>query len=297
MTSDFPLLGGAPEPGQPPLPPPAGRPQPPLPRRGWAVRSAGWIIVPVGVVAYLGVLNAMLATQNPNLFPTLILIGALTVPLAVLLLAYGGGARPEGHAGLVAMTAVAGGIIGTTSAAVLEYSAMRSLPAAGLLTVGLIEEAVKVIVPLAIFLVARRHTPGMGVVLGIASGTGFAVLETMGYGFTTLLGSGGNVAAVDATLLLRGLLSPAGHVAWTGLIVWALWRTRDIPRPRAPWLTVTASYAVAVILHTAWDASTALWLHVVIAAASVAILAVLIGASHRRARVSAGNPTRGLPSH
>lgn len=250
----------------------------------WRVRLASLAVIPLGVIAYVVVVNTMVATQNPNLFPTLILIGAITVPMAVLLLAYSGGRTTEGHAGLVALTAVVGGIIGTTSAAILEYSAMRSLQAAGLLTVGFIEEAAKLIVPVAIFVVARRGTPGLGVMLGIASGMGFAVLETMGYGFSALLGSGGNVSAVDQTLLLRGLLSPAGHVAWTGLTVWALWRLGENPRPRGAAAAFVGCYLVAVALHTAWDVSNNLVVHVVIAIVSVALLVALIISSHRAPR-------------
>lgn len=250
------------------------------PRRSWLARLSGLTVLPLGVVAYVVVLNAMVSTRNPNLFPTLVLIGAITVPLSVLLLAYGGGRRPEGHGGLVALTAIAGGVIGTTSAALLEYSAMRSLQAAGLLTVGFIEEAVKLIVPVAVFLFARRHTPGLGVILGIASGMGFAVLETMGYGFSALLSSNGDVSLVDQTLLLRGLLSPAGHVAWTGLTVWALWRLGDRPRPRASIAAFVGAYLLAVVLHTVWDVSNNVVVHIVIAVASVGILVGLIISSH-----------------
>jgi hypothetical protein len=39
----------------------------------------------------------------------------------------------------------------------------------------------------------------------------------MGYGFTTLLRSHGDLPYVEAVLLIRGLASPAGHAAWTGL--------------------------------------------------------------------------------
>jgi hypothetical protein len=34
--------------------------------------------------------------------------------------------------------------------------------------------------------------------------------------------SGGNVGAAEQTLFIRGLLSPAGHAAWTGLTCWGL---------------------------------------------------------------------------
>jgi hypothetical protein len=54
-------------------------------------------------------------------------------------------------------------------------------------------------------------------------GVGFAVLETMGYGFTTLVRSHGDLPYVEAVLLIRGLASPGGHATWTGLAI-ALWR-------------------------------------------------------------------------
>lgn len=106
-----------------------------------------------GAVAYIAILNAMVATQNANLFTAVVLIGAIAVPMAVLLLAHSGGVL--GH---------------------------QEPPSSGLLTVGFIEEAATLIVPLVVFIVARRRTPGMGVVLGSASGMGFTVLETMGTG-------------------------------------------------------------------------------------------------------------------
>lgn len=52
---------------------------------------------------------------------------------------------------------------------------------------GLIEESAKLIVPLALLMLLRRPDPQAGIIIGIASGMGFATLETMGYGFTALL--------------------------------------------------------------------------------------------------------------
>ncbi|SDB80443.1 Membrane proteinase PrsW, cleaves anti-sigma factor RsiW, M82 family [Raineyella antarctica] len=252
------------------------------PRRPWWLRLSGLLVLPLGVGAYAIVLSAMLTTRNPNLFPTLLLIGAITVPLSVLLVSYVMGPRPDGHSGLVALTAVVGGAIGTTAASVLEYSTLRQMPALGMLAVGFIEEAVKLVMPLLVFLVARRRTEGLGVVLGVASGMGFAVLETMGYGFTALISSGGNVAAVDQTLLLRGLLSPAGHVAWTGMVTAALWRLGAVPPRRHAGLLFVGAFLLAVLLHTLWDGAATVALHVGIAGISVAILLGLVIPSRLR---------------
>lgn len=265
----------------PPIPAPATIP---ATVRPWYVRFAGLWVLPVGVLGYLLVLSVMVGTDNINLFPTLLLIGALTAPLSVLLLAYGLGSRPPGRAGVVALTAVVGGIVGTTAAGFLEYATLRRMPFLGMLAVGVIEEAVKLIVPVVVFLIAHLRYPRMGVVLGIASGMGFAVLETMGYGLTALVASKGNVAAVDQILLLRGLLAPAGHVAWTGLTAAALWRIGEGGKRAG--LTFVGAYLLAVLLHTLWDGTANFLVHVVIAAVSIAILVALLIASreHRGVR-------------
>lgn len=254
------------------------------PRVPWYSRLASPLILVAGIVGYAVVLQALVTTQNPNLFPTLLLIGAVTVPLAVLVLVYGLERQPTGHAGLVALTAIVGGAIGTTSAGVLEYSTLKAMPWLGMLAVGVIEESVKLIVPVIIYLVARRRTEGLGVVLGVASGTGFAVLETMGYGFTTFVESRGDVAAVDQTLLLRAMLSPAGHVAWTGLAAWALWRLGDRPRHRHARLAMALTFVAVVLLHATWDASDVVLVHVGVAVISVCALFGAVIADDLRGR-------------
>jgi RsiW-degrading membrane proteinase PrsW (M82 family) len=251
------------------------------------VRRLTWVAVLVaGVLAYLAVLRVMVDTQNVNYFPSLLLIGSITVPAAVLVLAGGGsGARPS----LVAVTAVVGGIVGTVAAGNMEYSTLRTLGVVPMAFVGIIEEGAKLLVPLAVLLLTRPRDPRGGVVIGIASGTGFATLETMGYGFQALLRAG-NVDAVDQTLLLRALLSPACHIAWTGLTVAALWRIPSARhRGRAVW-TFLGAYVLAVVLHATWDASTSLVAHVVVAGVSLVLLLVLVHRSHRRVGAAPAAP-------
>ena len=181
-----------------------------------------WIAVLVlGVAAYLVVLRTAIATQNVNFIPSLLLLGSAVVPGTVLTFAATGGRRIVVSSGLLALVAILGGIIGTVAAGTLEYDALRRLRTLPMIFVGLIEESAKLVVPLLVLLISRYRGAAAGVVIGVASGMGFATLETMGYGFTALLKSG-SIAALDSTLLLRALLSPAGHVAWTGMTAAAL---------------------------------------------------------------------------
>ncbi|MBI4900934.1 MAG: PrsW family intramembrane metalloprotease [Actinobacteria bacterium] len=223
----------------------------------------------------------MLATQNVLFFPTLLLVGSVTVPAAVLMLEYAIGQGLDGHGGLIVGTAVIAGIIGVTLAGSLE----NSLPGPQqqvFLGVAVIEELAKLVVPVVIFVVARRRTPRAGLALGIASGAGFAVLETMGYAFYALVSRGGGLAAMQETLQLRALLAPASHIAWTGMTAWALWRIGATPRRRYAPATLGVTFVVAVGLHYLWDQTEDVVTHLVLALFSVAVLVTLMVLSARR---------------
>jgi len=251
---------------------------PPTTSRG--VRRFAWVgALVAGVAAYSVVLSVMVSTQNLNFFPSLLLVGAVTVPLSVLVFALTGGRTNPPGGWVVAVTAVSGGVIGTVTAGVLEFRAVERLGAGSILLVGFIEEAAKLIVPLVVLLLTRPRDPRGGVVIGIASGMGFAVLETMGYGFQELLRAR-SVDAVEDTLLLRALLSPAGHVAWTGLTVAVLWRVASATRKGRALGAFAGAYLLAVLLHTLWDVSSSLVVHVVVVVVSVTLLLVLVHRVH-----------------
>jgi protease PrsW len=229
-------------------------------------RGGSWTwlaVLAVGAVLYLVVLRTLVSTRNPNFLPSLILLGSAVVPASVL--TYAGWSRkgPVLRLDLILLVVVVGGVVGTVGAGILEYDAMKDLGFLPMIGVGLIEETAKLLVPLALLLIVRMRDLGTGVLVGVASGAGFAVLETMGYAFSELLATNGDLAAVDDTLLLRGLLAPAGHVAWTGLAAAALWRLTGTPNGRN--LAVFAgTFAAVVCLHGAWDGFDGLWPKVVV---------------------------------
>ena len=107
--------------------------------------------------------------------------------------------------------------------------------------------------PLVFYFLGRYRSEAAGIVLGVATAMGFAALETMGYGFTSLLLSKGNLSVLDGVLLARGLMSPAGHAAWTGLVCAVPWRERlKVGYATFNW-RVGGAFATAVILHALWD--------------------------------------------
>ena len=154
----------------------------------------------------------LVATSNPIYVPS-ILLGAFLVP--VTFVAYLYERLPSWDVPLQALAVcfLWGGVLGTFVAGTLEYEVARALGLLPKLLIGLIEESAKLIVPLIFYFVGRYRSEAAGIVLGVATAAGFASLETMGYGFASWLSSKDNLAVLDEVLLVRGLTSPAGHMA------------------------------------------------------------------------------------
>ena len=214
-----------------------------------------WLQILVGgLVLFYLVERTLLATQSLNYVPSVLLLGAFLVPVAFLTYLYE--RLPEWGVPLppLAVCFVWGGVLGTVVAGTLEYDLLRDLGVFALLGVGLIEEGAKLIFPLIFYFLGRYRSEGAGILLGVSTAMGFAALETMGYGFTTLLQSGGNLGVLDEVLIARGLTSPAGHAAWTGLVCAVLWRERAKAGRAVVNGKVVGAFATAVILHVLWDA-------------------------------------------
>lgn len=224
------------------------------------IRSRWFQILVGGIILFIVTEQALKITGTLNLIPTVLLLGAFVVPLTFVAYFYGQerAIDRELHKELLPLTAAAicffiGGVLGVAAAATLEYTTLNTMSILGLFGVGFIEELAKLIVPV-IFLVRWQHqSEADGLLFGVASGMGFAALETMGYGLTVLIQSKGDIGAFEEVLLIRGLLSPAGHAAWTGFICAVLWRERYRNKQKILNFTVVGSFVLAVILHSLWD--------------------------------------------
>ena len=239
-----------------------------------APRRLAWIaVLVVGVLLFEAVRRALVSTQNPNLLPALILLGAAVVPAAFVTFIAGRRLSVDVHGGALALVAVIGGVVGVVAAGVLEFDTVRRLGTMPMVAVGLIEEGAKLLVPIALVLAVQRwRRPSDGLLVGVASGAGFAALETMGYAFVVLIQTRGSLDAVDGVLVLRGLLSPAAHMAWTGLTTAALWQAAARGWSAAGLLRLLGPYVLAVALHTAWDSVGSFPGYVVVAALSLGLL-------------------------
>src|SRR5215210_4681536 len=206
-----------------------------------------------GLILLFLVERTLLATQSLNYVPSVLLLGAFLVPVTFVTYLYE--RLPDWEVPLPPLVVcfVWGGALGTVVAGNLEYDLLRGLGVLALLGVGLIEESAKLILPSIFYFYGRYRSEQAGIVLGVATAMGFAALETMGYGFVTLLQSQGNLVVLDGVLLARGLTSPAGHAAWTGLVCAVLWRERLRAGRMALNGKVVGAFAAAVVLHALWD--------------------------------------------
>jgi protease PrsW len=256
-----------------------------------AARQWSWLaVLAVGAGLWEAVRGALVDTKNPNLLPALILLGASVIPAAFVFFIWSRRLDYGVTGGTLAAVAFIGGVVGIVIAGVLEYSTLRHLGVLPLVAVAVIEEAAKLIAPAAVLIFGRHRRLSDGLLVGVAAGAGFAVLETMGYAFVELIKSGGSIAAVDGTLLFRGVLSPGAHMAWTGLTAAALWRATTAPSGQPTRLhgaRFVGVFIVAVALHTAWDSLDSIPAFIVLAVVSLGLLAIT---THRLAVVQRAAP-------
>jgi protease PrsW len=206
-----------------------------------------------GLVLLFLVERTLVATSDPNYVPSAILLGAFLVPVTFVTYLYERLPSWDVPLPAIAICFVWGGVLGTVVAGTLEYDVIRTLGFLPKLGIGVIEESAKLIVPLAFYFLGRYRSEAAGIVLGVTTAAGFAALETMGYGFVSLLQSKGNLGILDEVLLVRGLSSPAGHMSWTGLVCAVLWRERlKVGHATLNW-RVGGAFLTAVVLHALWD--------------------------------------------
>ena len=252
------------------------------------VRRHAWIaVLVVGVALFLAVERTLVATQNPNFVPSAILLGAAIVPAAFLTFVYGRRLPYDVSPPVVLTAAFLGGIIGTVVAGTLEFDAQRDLGFLPMVGVGLIEETSKLIIPLAVLIFfARYRKQADGLLIGVAAGAGFAALETMGYAFVTLIQSKGSITDTVDVLLLRGIMSPAGHMAWTGISATALYAAAEAGWSGRRVGGLLGAFVLAVALHTAWDSQESLIGTAIVAVVSLAALGWTVH------RIDVARPTR-----
>lgn len=211
-----------------------------------------WRILLIGLVLFTVAVAIFGITGNSNLFPTVALIGNFLVPVTFVAFFY-----ERRHMSRVTLVSTAlaffyGGVLGVFGAGLVEPLFVQHLTLQSAFDVGLIEEFAKI---LGVIVVARHHRHDSeidGIILGGAAGMGFAALESSGYVFTAYVASNGSLSSLVEVTLVRGLLSPVGHGAWTAILASVMFREGTRSRFRINW-PVIAAFVTVVVLHGLWD--------------------------------------------
>lgn len=183
--------------------------------------------------------------ENSTVIPAILLFGSLSGVLAFGIfvsdrLVLSGEVPFE----TIAVVVLYGGGIGVLFGGLFDTLFINDPTSWEILLVGPIEELAKLVVPVGIWLAGRHRSPRAGLVLGLASAAGFAVLETMGYGFHSLTEANGDIGHAALTPLKRGMMAPFGHMVWTGvacIVLWQEWR-------RAGHFAITKNVAIVLVV-------------------------------------------------
>jgi RsiW-degrading membrane proteinase PrsW (M82 family) len=206
---------------------------------------------------------------SSHVIPGMLVFGAMSVPLAVLVLFWELN-TPRNVTFLRALMAfcLGGAIAFFFSIFGVDNTALGWVRA---FNTGIIEETCKLA---AVFVFVGRPQPKYllnGILFGAAVGAGFGAFETAGYAFydgytqklLTAMSSGATANiipnAYDAMvkeLWGRTFVAPFMHVVWTAIAAGALWRAKGLAPLRFKDLiepTFIRTFFIAVILHVLWD--------------------------------------------
>ncbi len=203
----------------------------------------------------LSVFAAEVIRETGNIFfiPAVIVISSFLIPIVIVAYLYQHVLERDVSVPLLVVCFFIGGVLGFASAGFILNSASKLWTVPGFFGVGMAEESVKLILPVVIFVLGKYRHEADGLLFGVASGMGFASLETMGYALNSFIESGGALGPMQWVLLYRGALAPANHAAWTGFVCAILWRQRE---RTGKWVGLSpfGGFLVAMVLHALWNA-------------------------------------------
>ena len=195
--------------------------------------------------------------DNPNLLPGLIITGSFAAPVAMVVFFYEMNVvRNISVYHLVRLFLLGG--VAALFVALLLYSVFPIDTLVGAPAAGVIEELAKLAIVIAALRMMRLGPQSFllnGMLIGATVGAGFAAFESAGYAFRVLLGELSSASMLRA-MLLRGVLSPFGHIAWTAITAAALWRVSEANTFTMAVLRdgrFLRLFALAVGLHAVWD--------------------------------------------
>ena len=209
------------------------------------------------LIAYIPTRIGFVTYGNSNFLPAMIMLGALAMPVTVLIFFFEINVfRNIPFYRVVEYFILGGSLSLITAILFFEIGLNTDISTyTGALMVGLIEEAAKATV-VAVFLFRDKKCKYIlnGLLIGAAVGAGFAAFETAGYILRYGLSSG--LETMLGIIKLRGFLAPGGHVAWAAIEGAALMFVKGFDRLDKKHLNDKRFLLIClipIVLHGIWD--------------------------------------------
>lgn len=220
---------------------------------GWPKPWAFFRTLGFAGILYAGLFILWVQFKNPFLIPGMILIGSFAVPLATCILFFELNVRKNVSLFQTIKLVLLGGVLSLVATHFNHLFVGSQLAFLGYSAAGLTEEPAKILA-LLLLLNDRRYPYILnGLLFGAAVGAGFAAFESAGYAFVS---AADGADAMVNSLLVRGLLAPFMHIAWTAMSAAALWRVKGASRFRFSMLLdpcFLRVFAAAIALHMVWN--------------------------------------------
>jgi len=238
---------------------------------GWPKPWLFFRLLAALILAYAGLTALFMGTGNTNCVPGMMFLGSFAVPIATLVLFFELNTPRNVSLHVVGKLFLMGAVI-SLAVALLGYAI--PIFQVSEMEAGIVEEVAKLLTVVLVMRSFRYKYILNGILFGATVGAGFAAFETAGYalnqGFLAGLipgvvqGGGLSAAAMQegvsqmlSILLLRGILAPLGHVAWTAISAGAFWRVKG-DKPFAVSMLFDhrflRAFLIPVALHAIWDA-------------------------------------------
>ena len=170
------------------------------------------------MIVFVGLYIMVMNFNNLNAVPGSMFVGALLVPLTVMIFFW----EMNVPRNISILDVISIFFVGGVFSLIVTLFLIDFFPSAGAgplwgsTLVGLVEELGKVLV--VAYYVKRNNIKYKlnGLLLGSCVGAGFAVFETAGYAFMSLINTNRLTAMMD-TLFQRGVLAIGGHVVWAAI--------------------------------------------------------------------------------
>lgn len=195
--------------------------------------------------------------SNSNALPGLIVVGSFAGPLAVLIMAYELNIwRNISFLEVFKIFFVGGCASLVVTLLLFSLVGQFKVDYIGAFIISIVEEIGKAVIVYYFLKRLGKTYVLCGLLIGAAVGAGFAAFESAGYALNHLQGG---LTAIVNSILLRGFMSPGGHVVWAAMsgvgFVIAAQSLGEISTSLFTHAKFLRLFAIPVVLHGLWDAA------------------------------------------